>query len=123
MSLPRGAALVWLLAGCVSLSAQELKVSAEEFYQQVMRNPHLKVEGRVTGEDFCWHAAYSADGFVDGYLAYGDVAWLERGQRYFDWLESLMERAPDGYRGWSGATSMWGTRSWSAPCCASPRWC
>jgi hypothetical protein len=95
-------ALAWLLAGWFPLAAQELSMSAEDYYQQVRRNPNLKVEGRVTGEDFCWHAAYAADGFVDGYLAYGDLAWLDWGQRYFDWLEGLMETAPDGYRGWIG---------------------
>lgn len=77
-------------------------MSAEDYYQQVMRNPNFKITGRVTGEDFCWHAAYAADDFVRAYLAWGDPAWLDQGQRYFDWLVSLMEKAPDGYRGWIG---------------------
>lgn len=95
-------ALAWLATGWSQLSAQELTMSAEDYYQQVMRNQNLKIAGRITGEDFCWHAAYAADDFVRAYLAWGDTAWLDQGQRYFDWLEGLMEKAPDGYRGWIG---------------------
>lgn len=94
-------ALAGLVAGR-SLSAQELTMSPESYYQQVMRNPNLKIAGQVTGEDFCWHAAYAADDFVRAYQAYGDTAWLDQGQRYFDWLVSLMATGPDGYRGWIG---------------------
>lgn len=67
-----------------------------------MANPNLKVEGQVTGEQFCWHAASGADDFVEGYLGSQDAAWLDRGAAYFDWLVSLMATAPDGYRGWIG---------------------
>jgi hypothetical protein len=67
-----------------------------------MANPNLKVEGQVTGEQFCWHAASGADDFVDGYLGSQDAAWLDHGAAYFDWLVSLMATAPDGYRGWIG---------------------
>ena len=111
MNFARCIALAWLALGG-PLSAQELTMSAEDHYQQVMRNPNLKIEGRVTGEDFCWHAAYSAEDFVRGYQASGDPAWLDQGQRYFDWLEGLMERAPDGYRGWIGPY-IYGPQVWS----------
>ncbi|MDA0710653.1 MAG: hypothetical protein O3B73_10645 [bacterium] len=77
-------------------------MTAEQVYQQVMKNSHLQVEGQVTGEGFCWHAAYSADDFVTGYIAYKDTAWLDCAVRYFDWLVSLMATAPDGYKGWIG---------------------
>ncbi len=76
--------------------------SAEQRFKQVMQNSHLQVEGQVTGEGFCWHAAYAADDFVTGYLAYNDTAWLDRGVIYFDWLVGLMATAPDGYQGWIG---------------------
>jgi len=76
--------------------------SPEAHFQRVMANPNLKVEGQVTGEQFCWHAASAADDFVDAYLAWNDAAWLDRGAAYFDWLVSLMATAPDGYRGWIG---------------------
>ncbi|MFT5375821.1 MAG: hypothetical protein ACI906_002648 [Candidatus Latescibacterota bacterium] len=76
--------------------------SAETHFQRVMANPNLQVEGQITGEQFCWHAASGADDFVDAYLAWNDAAWLDRGAAYFDWLVSLMATAPDGYRGWIG---------------------
>lgn len=53
MNSMRGIALAWLAAGWPHLAAQELTMSAEDYYQQVMRNPNFKIEGRVTGEDFC----------------------------------------------------------------------
>ena len=77
-------------------------MTPEQHYRQVMKNPHLKVDGKVTGEGFCWHAAYSADSFVTAYQAWRDTAWLEQGVVYFDWLLGLMETAPDGYKGWIG---------------------
>jgi hypothetical protein len=76
--------------------------SAEQRFEQVMKNGHLKVDGQVTGEGFCWHAAHAADDFVTGYLAYNDTAWLDQGVKYFDWLVGLMATAPDGYQGWIG---------------------
>ncbi|MBT3602660.1 MAG: hypothetical protein HN521_06285 [Candidatus Latescibacteria bacterium] len=76
--------------------------SAEQRFEQAMNNKHLKVEGQVTGEGFCWHAAHAADDFVTGYLTYQDTAWLDQGVKYFDWLVGLMAEAPDGYQGWIG---------------------
>ena len=34
-------------------------------FDRVMANGHLQVEGQVTGESFCWHAAYAADEYRD----------------------------------------------------------
>lgn len=97
---------VKILLGCLLMfqvtSMRVDAMTAEEVYEQVMQNSHLKVDGQVTGEGFCWHAAYSADTFVTGYLAYGDTAWLDQGVRYFDWLAGLMATGPDGYKGWIG---------------------
>lgn len=100
---------MWRLFVCVglflvvcernSVMAQGL---AEQRYEQVMKNSNLQVDGQVTGEGFCWHAAYSANDFVTGYLAYDDTTWLDQGVRYFDWLVGLMATAPDGYKGWIG---------------------
>ena len=84
--------------GLVMAEAQ----SAEQRFDQVMKNRHLKVNGQVTGEGFCWHAAHAADDFVTGYLAYDDTAWLDQGVKYFDWLIGLMAEGPDGYKGWIG---------------------
>ena len=90
-----------LLVSTTCLQALEPADPAAHF-QRVMANPNLKVEGQVTGEQFCWHAASGADDFVDGYLGSQDAAWLDHGAAYFDWLVSLMATAPDGYRGWIG---------------------
>lgn len=84
-----------------NLQAQAMSDPAAHL-ARVMVNRNLAVEGRVTGEAFCWHAAYAADSFVEGYHTHGDAAWLDEGARYFDWLVSLMATGPDGYRGFIG---------------------
>ena len=84
-----------------NLQAQAMSDPSAHF-ARVMANRNLAVEGRTTGEAFCWHAAYAADSFVEGYQAHDDVAWLNEGARYFDWLVSLMATGPDGYRGFIG---------------------
>jgi hypothetical protein len=101
--------LAALLGLCICLWAeQDGKHSSEQspdpqaYFKRVMANPNLKVEAKVTGEQFCWHAASAADDFVDAYLAWNDPAWLDQGAAYFDWLESLLTTGPDGYRGWIG---------------------
>ena len=78
------------------------QMTAEQHFELVMKNPNIQVEGLVTGEGFCWHAAYAADDFVTGYLAFEDTAWLDQGVRYFDWLVDVMAEGPDGYKGWIG---------------------
>ena len=94
--------LIPMLAFATSTSAQKSPVDPHKFYQRVMSNPNLRVQGRITGEGFCWHAAAAASDFVKGYQAWDDPAWIEYGQVYFDWLISLMETGPDGYKGWVG---------------------
>lgn len=90
------------------LSAHKIKtrrgrpLTPETLYEEVMANPNLKVEGQVTGEGFCWHAAFGANRFVTAYEAFGDAGYLDQGVRYFDWLTGLMANGPDGYKGWIG---------------------
>ncbi|NKB69444.1 MAG: hypothetical protein GKR89_20425 [Candidatus Latescibacteria bacterium] len=95
-----------LLTGLLAVGSVSAQAAArpdpEAHFDRVMANGHLQVAGQVTGEQFCWHAAHAADDFVDAYLAWGDMAWLEQGGRYFDWLVGLMATGPDGYRGWIG---------------------
>lgn len=94
--------LVMIVLCAFFTSAKAEEMTAEAFFDQVMQNRHLQIEGQVTGEGFCWHAAYSADTFVTAYEAYGDTAWLDQAVRYFDWLVGIMATAPDGYKGWIG---------------------
>lgn len=77
-------------------------LTPESLYKQVMANPNLKVEGQVTGEGFCWHAAFGANNFVTAYEAVGDTGYLDQGVRYYDWLVGLMTKDPDGFKGWIG---------------------
>jgi hypothetical protein len=84
------------LAG-VSSQAQPTP-SPEAFYNGVMRNENLKKQG----EDFCWNAAYDLHGFLRGYQAWHDTAWLDQGVRYYDFLTSKLLTGPDGYQGWIG---------------------
>jgi hypothetical protein len=72
--------------------------SPEAFFNGLMRDRGLQLEG----EDFCWHAAYSLHGFVQGYEVWRDTAWLDQGLRYYDFLLSKLRTGPDGYLGWIG---------------------
>jgi hypothetical protein len=87
------------LAAAASLRAQP-RPQAEAFYQKVVGNGNLKKYPR--GEDFCWHAAYDLNRFVDAYLAWKDTSWLDWGVRYYEFLVERMDTGPDGYRGWIG---------------------
>jgi hypothetical protein len=78
------------------------QLNAEQHFERVMKNPNIQVEGQVTGEGFCWHAAHAANDFVTGYLAFEDTAWLDQAVKYFDWLVGVMAEGPDGYKGWIG---------------------
>ena len=103
--LGRYRAISFLLVCTILLLARTCVVAqetAQQHFERVMKNPHIQVEGQVTGEGFCWHAASAANNFVTGYLAYEDTAWLDYGVQYFDWLVGLMAEAPDGYKGWIG---------------------
>ena len=70
----------------------------EAFYNGILRDPGIQKQG----EDFCWHAAYDLHGFVRGYQAWGDTAWLDQGVRYYEFLLSKLLTGPDGYQGWIG---------------------
>lgn len=56
------------------------------------------------GEASAWHAAYVASDFLLGYEAYGNVKWLEEGEKFYDFLISKLTKDPDGYEGWIGET-------------------
>jgi hypothetical protein len=73
--------------------------SPEKLRQAILANSNIH---RFKGELFTWHAAYNADVFYKGYMTYKDEKWIEEGIKYFDFLESKMEKEPDGYYGWVG---------------------
>ena len=69
-------ALFVVLSLTAVLQAQNAPTPGARF-NRVMANPHLhKSKGQITGEQFCWHAAWAADDFIDAYLAWGDANWL-----------------------------------------------
>ena len=102
MTRVKHSAICWFLIILCTHATRAETMTAESHYEKVMQNPRIQVEGQVTGEGFCWHAAYSANDFVTGYEAYGDAAWLDQAVRYFDWLVDRMATGPDGYKGWIG---------------------
>ncbi|MCC5829715.1 MAG: hypothetical protein JJU36_09750 [Phycisphaeraceae bacterium] len=70
------------------------------FHRSVMANPNLRTSG--TGEGFAWHAAHSAELFLDAFEAWGNPQWLEQAARYYDFYLEKLQRDPDGYEGWIG---------------------
>ena len=92
---------VILFAGFLAVLGlnQSHAVTAAAYREQVQGNHFLK---ETTGEQFCWHAAAGISEFQKGYEAFKDEKWLEEGAKYYDWLISKMETAPDGYKGWIG---------------------
>lgn len=83
---------------CASSARTASAQTPQEYYERQFRNPGLKLEG----EDFCWQARSHIDGFLHGYLAYRDSAWLDWGVKYYQFLLGKMRTAPDGYKGWIG---------------------
>jgi hypothetical protein len=83
---------------CAGFPRKALAETPQEYHERVFRNQGLKLEG----EDFCWQARYHLDGFLHGYLAYGDTQWLDWGVKYYEFLVAKMHTAPDGYKGWIG---------------------
>lgn len=64
------------------------------------------------GESFCWNARTRTEVFIDYYRSTGNVAYLEAGLDYCDWLLSRMDSSPDGYKGWIGP-SLYDKRYWT----------
>lgn len=85
-----------LIANCVESPAQLLA--------QKMGTALLKAKNQMTGEGVCWHAAYKAGAFVQGYHQTADTAYLEAAETYFDALIAQMYTSPDGYKGFVGPT-------------------
>lgn len=76
--------------------------SPEQLLNSYLRTQLLNVEGTLTGEGMCWHAAWGIDTFADHFERTGDPAYLEAACSYFDALIAKMHRSPDGYRGFVG---------------------
>jgi len=96
-----------LLTCFACCAATGLKLRATEgpdpaaYHAQVMQNGNL---ANSSGEDFCWHASYSANDFLEAYEAFGDVRWLEEAEKYYDWYLTKLKKDPDGFEGWIGPT-------------------
>ncbi|MEX2544896.1 MAG: PEP-CTERM sorting domain-containing protein [Phycisphaeraceae bacterium] len=86
-------------AAPVAAPAQGQSFTAQQFYNGVIANGNLNQEA---GELWAWHASNSMGQFVDAYLAYDDISFLQYGVQYFDYVVGEMRQAPDGYRGWIG---------------------
>lgn len=71
-----------------------------EYRNGMQNNGALKKHPR--GEPFCWNSAVGITSFITAYQAYDDTKWLDEAVKYYDWLISKMESAPDGYKGWVG---------------------
>jgi hypothetical protein len=78
------------------------RTSAEKLLRKKLKTGLLQVEGTLTGEGRCWHAAYQIGGFLAGYRSTGDAAYLDGAVTYFDALIAKMHTSPDGYKGWVG---------------------
>ncbi len=87
--------------GLAAAAAQEAPSPARRFYDDAIRIV-AEVKDGVTGEGWCWRAAFNIGHFVKGYRAFNDPAWLDYGVRYYDALLAQMAEGPDGYRGWIG---------------------
>lgn len=95
---PRSLLAVGLLCAINPLSAQP---DPQAFLALAKGNPGLTSS---TGEQFAWFANFRGRYFVDAYLAYGDTAWLEAAEDYFDYIIDLgISDDPDGYPGVIGA--------------------
>ena len=84
-----------ICSGSITYSA----ITATSLRESMMNNPNVKTN---KGESFCWHAAYGISRFQWGYEAFKDSSWLDEAIKYYDWLISKMDTAPDGYKGWIG---------------------
>ena len=76
--------------------------NADELLPSRMRTPLLKVDGSLTGEGLCWHAAYNMNAFMNEYNSTLDRSFLDSAIRYYDALLAKTRQAPDGYKGWVG---------------------
>ncbi|MBN2326002.1 MAG: hypothetical protein JXR73_02535, partial [Candidatus Omnitrophica bacterium] len=90
-------ALAWFAA-----SAAPAPNSADAILRNRLNTPLLRVDGTMTGEGLCWHAAYDMGRFMEGYKKTRDADFLDAAVQYYDALIEKMHRSPDGYEGWVG---------------------
>ncbi|MBI1388102.1 MAG: hypothetical protein GC154_06610 [bacterium] len=76
--------------------------SAQDLLRGRMNTPMLKLEGDITGEGVCWHAAYDMSRFMDEYQKTKDPAFLDAAVTYYEALIGKLHVSPDGYKGWVG---------------------
>ncbi|MCC5840377.1 MAG: hypothetical protein JJT96_09640 [Opitutales bacterium] len=98
---PLARAPVLILGLFCALNPLSAQPDPQTFLTLAKSNPGLR---NSTGEQFAWYANFRARYFVDAYLAYGDTAWLEAAEDYFDFIiEEGISLDPDGYPGVIGA--------------------
>jgi len=91
-----------LLAALASQAgAQDSAALAKRYFDRSIRITE-QVKNKVTGEGWCWRAAYNIRHYVKGYEAFGDTDWLDYGVKYYDAVLEQMATGPDGYKGWIG---------------------
>lgn len=93
---------VLLCTGFSAYSQKEIKLDIlpAELAKKMIHNPVFKENAK--GENFCWHARYEMDAFIENFLLTKNTAWLDAGVSYFDFLIGNMDTDPDGYKGWIG---------------------
>ncbi|MGD1002808.1 MAG: hypothetical protein ABSA67_19130 [Candidatus Brocadiia bacterium] len=93
--------LAAVLAGGATAFGQD-ESSPQALLEQTLRDVNSTIPRDGAGEQFGWGIGYYAHGFVDGYERTKDTAWLDAGQKLFDFCLSKMRTGPDGYKGWVG---------------------
>ena len=102
---------LFLLFCTISVKTQRRSdPSPKQLYESAINLPAFKDNPK--GESFCWNARTRTEGFIDYYQSTGNLAYLEAGLDYCDWLLSRMDSSPDGYKGWVGP-SLYDKRYWT----------
>ena len=92
--------ILLMISGTSRAQQATLNVTPEQLYERMVNNPSFRQNAK--GEAFCWHARSGMNQFVDNYELTKNIAWLDAGVQYYDWLISKMDTGPDGYKGWIG---------------------
>ena len=91
--------LITLIYSCTSKKIQ-LDITPDELVNKTINDPEFVKN--PNGENFCWHARYFLDEFINNYELTKDSKWLDAGIRYYDFLLGKRIADPDGYKGWIG---------------------